>query len=202
MDRLHRDKIAPHLPPSLRYALAMPIKVYIDTNVIGHSKGCLKDDDIPALEAIAKSKRDEVSFVISDTVEREVGATTDDALRALLVFVARLSERVEVQPHQFPVRSASFFNSGQLQAINWTGVRIGQAPLYADLRKHFSAVDAEHIFRAITSGCDYFLTLDYRTILDHVEKNQFAIDELCGVLRIVGPSRLAEKLFPTRDGSD
>lgn len=171
------------------------IKVYIDTSIISrHFDARIKPPTADALEQIAKSSRDQVSFVISTTVDREIENAADDARRALLLFVARLSDRVEVQPHQFAMRGMRFLTSGQTQVRNWRDVIHGEAPLYAELRKIFDETDAEHIFRAIKSGCDYFLTLDHATILDRIAPNQAAVDQLCGSLQIVSPHQLAARL--------
>ncbi len=169
----------------------MPIKVYIDTNIFGHSEAAFRGADIPALEQIARTNRGEMSFVISDTVEREAGACKDDARRALLVFIARLFERVAVQAHQFLMRgSMGFLGMPHVGR----SPRIAQEPLYADLRKYFDPTDAEHIFRAIRSDCDYFLTMDCTTILNRIDDaNRAAIEQLCGKLRIVSPYQLAEQ---------
>ncbi len=66
----------------------------------------------------------------------------------------------------------------------------GQIRPYSQLCEIFDRDDAEHVFSAVKSNCDYFLTLDRKTILDRVPTNRDALARVCGGLRFVSPSEL------------
>jgi hypothetical protein len=79
-----------------------------------------------------------------------------------------------------------------------TGSRCGRSPwidpLLAELQKIFDADDAEHITLAVRSSCDYFLTLDEKTILSRVRSYSDRLNVLWGEIEFVNPEQLAKRL--------
>jgi hypothetical protein len=67
-------------------------------------------------------------------------------------------------------------------------------PIYQALKAVFDPADAAHIAHAVHSNCEYFLTLDQKTILDRVKKHAAAVKDACGGLRFVTPEQLVQEL--------
>ena len=68
--------------------------------------------------------------------------------------------------------------------------------LYKKLKKIFQKKDVLHIYNAIKGNCNYFLTLDYNTILDKLKNDKVVneLKEICPNLEFVNPKILLEKI--------
>ncbi|GAB4273925.1 MAG: hypothetical protein Kow00111_27650 [Thermincola ferriacetica] len=65
-----------------------------------------------------------------------------------------------------------------------------EEPLFTELKQVFDIHDAEHIFQAVKGKCDYFLTLDYKTILNRVTSHQNQLAIICKEMKFVDPVKL------------
>jgi len=71
-------------------------------------------------------------------------------------------------------------------------------PLYASLCGIFDRGDAEHVYHAAASGCDYFLTLDQETIMSRAAAESDALGLLCPTLSFRNPEGLLRDLTANR----
>jgi hypothetical protein len=137
--------------------------VYVDTSVISRIPDLrLKDEDAIALRDLGQ--RTDIRLVVSRKVAQELESSTTPRRAAMLGFLVTLFETLEWQS---PGHAGWM---GALGGGDWFGAWFGrvQDPLLLELRKVFDTADAHHVFQAVRTGCDYFLTLDSATILDRV----------------------------------
>ena len=88
-----------------------------------------------------------------------------------------------------------------LGAATLGGGTVAADPLLVSLRSIFADADPDgdpvHIFQAIKSGCDYFLTLDETTILRPAFAHQKRLVDLGVTMAFVDPLQLVRDLAPT-----
>lgn len=161
-------------------------RVYLDTNLISRIRdGRVTARDALALEQLSEFSR-HIHYVTSDRLTNEVARTRDPRTRGVLLLLAATLEKV---PWEIANLSGCI-GGAPIGAVSdgggWTH------PIYAGLFKIFDEADAHHIFLAVQGGCDYFLTIDRRTIIDRLSSHTNRVAELCGRTKIVEPSELAE----------
>ena len=62
--------------------------------------------------------------------------------------------------------------------------------VYSGLLPFFTEDDAEHIYIAKKSDCDFFLTLDHKSILNKYQRQKAGIDQVISPMKIVSPIEL------------
>ena len=144
-------------------------------------------DDVAA--ALLKICNCDVEIVTSKEMLDEVLKTTKLKQRALLVFLATLAAKV-------PFSGASFltptpWGSAAWGSIPWAGITETTDPRLVQLCDIFDLADARHIFQASTNQCDYFLTLDRRTILGPASEQSKVLEGLCPDMKFVSPEELS-----------
>jgi hypothetical protein len=128
----------------------------------------------------------DVELVTSKHMLDELLRATGVEQRALLVLLATLAAKV-------PYHQIGYGTPGYLGGTYLGGAPLGGGgpivddPLLADLKTIFDPDDAIHIFQAVQSRCDLFLTLDVRTVINRVTNNQQRVAQLCPGLRFGDP---------------
>lgn len=67
-------------------------------------------------------------------------------------------------------------------------------PQFTQLKTVFDKDDAEHILQAIKAECDYFLAVDYSTILNRVETNIKILLDISPNTQLVDPIELLKQV--------
>jgi len=169
--------------------------VYLDTSIISR----IPDPTVPVVvaEALRKLVRfGALNFVTSEKARSEILQTTDTTRGAMLEFAAAAYRKV---------RSVPVYYNGAIGGapINATPIAGDwKHPLYGELTQIFDPDDAEHIVHAIQAKCDYFLTLDRKTILSRVAGRPADVRRICGALRFVSPQELVSILERERRHGD
>lgn len=165
--------------------------VYLDTNIMSRiADGRVNQKTLDALETIAEST--DVTLVTSIIALQEFIRCTNPKTRVLLKLLYKIAKKVPtVDSHSIVgievtdvVANEGFTISG----------KILEDPLIVEIKHIFDEIDSEHIFQAIKSQCDFFLTLDSATILTRLEEDQERVKGLTSKMQFVGPAQLAEVL--------
>jgi predicted nucleic acid-binding protein len=164
-----------------------PIRVYLDTNVVSRLVDLrISADRARAYEIL--SNLPDVRFVTSEKAREEVRRATGQQKTAVLQLLVSFLDKVQTSTLEHSgAYGEGAYGEGPYGG-GWTD------PVYQTLRVIFDPADAAHITHAVRSKCDYFLTLDQRTILDRVEQSETAVKEACGSLRFVTPEQLVQHL--------
>lgn len=90
---------------------------------------------------------------------------------------------------------ATGLGDAPLGSIPWGGGQV-ENPAISLLRQVFDPNDARHIFQALSSHSNYFLTLDENSILKRYRKDHKNIKAFCtnGKMKIVNPKELVIEL--------
>ena len=166
------------------------IFIYMDTCIISR----IADQNIEPKEAKALRELgdlDNVRLLTSKKLTEEIQKAPYETTRELLLFVAGQFGKVpyiEITiPTHWPWGSPPW---GQLP---WGTGRWGRGQVdsvYDGLRKLFEPDDTDHIFQATKNNCDYFMTLDDRTILKRVKAHKDELSLLCPKLKFGTPSEI------------
>jgi len=168
------------------------IKVYIDNCVFSK---LLRDtiDDKEQLKALEKIYDcDYINLVVSEEIFKEFIKTKEDNIRIALKLIYKLIKKIDTAdiirfkggfsvPFSFPISFGT----------------VVEDEIFSKLKKIFKNGDEVHIYNAIKSDCKYFLTLDRKTILDIIEKDNVSIilKEICPDLGFVDPKTLLERII-------
>jgi hypothetical protein len=158
--------------------------VYLDTCVLS----VIADDQKITLreaKALAQlAERDDLEFATSLKALDEILRTPDEKRRAILRFIFALMDKVHFHVLEFDgTFGGSAFSEGTF-ADDW------KDPTLSQLQTIFDRPDAEHITHAINNRCDFFLTLDTRTILQRVQAHRDTVSKICGALEFASPESL------------
>jgi len=161
------------------------MKVYLDTNIIS------RVTDLKLSEEAARAYRllgenEKVQLVTSSKARQELEKTPNIIRNQILAFLSTLFAKV---PDRITVVGSSW-GSAPWGSTTWGGGWVD--PTLQSLREIFKPDDAQHIFLAAKDNCDYFLTLDNRTILSRARANPNKIALLCGEMRFVSPEEILE----------
>jgi hypothetical protein len=129
-----------------------------------------------------------VRFVTSEKARDEVRRATSQQRSAILQLLVAFIEKVEGRRLEYTTGYGEGAYGAGPYGGSWTD------PLFAQLKSIFDADDAEHIAQAVHSHCDFFLTLDERTILDRVRQHRDVVHSLCGAMQFVTPETLVSEL--------
>jgi hypothetical protein len=144
-------------------------------------------DAYAALAALRRSGL--IQFVTSEKSYQEVRRATNQNTSAVLQFLVSAFDEVAPQT----IRLSGTIGGAPLGSTplggDWTDL------LYEQLKSIFDSDDAEHIVHAVRADCDYFLTLDVKTILKRVSASQDAVAAACGKLKFVSPEDLVADLM-------
>jgi predicted nucleic acid-binding protein len=173
------------------------LRIYIDNNIL--SRLACDDWPDPRDREVVSSLWDykEASLVASPVTYKEIEAADENTKKRLKEFADQLI--LIHLPEQLSLGNVSF--GGRLGAT--------QDAVLTELRRIFTPAaksdssykllnskgkqltnDADHINHALKTGCDFFLTLDNKTIMKRYKRNQEKVDLLLGGMRIVDPQTL------------
>lgn len=168
------------------------IKVYVDNCVFSKLlRNTINDEEqLKALEKICDC--DYIELFASEEILKEFVKTKENNIRIALKMYYKLINKI---PNANIIR----FEGGL--SFPWSfPISFGTAvedEIFSRLKKIFKNGDEVHIYNAIKADCKYFLTLDYKTILDTIKKDRILaeIKEICSDLEFVDPKKLLEKMI-------
>lgn len=157
--------------------------VYLDTCIIsGLAKEDLAEKEQDALmDVLRLYKKGKLDLVTS--------AITMHELEKIPPIARRRHEFIYLLLKDVPVSKAKYSNSG----LTLLGVGGGtkEDPLYSKLKTILpDENDIYHVFHALKSNCEYFVTTDRRTILKHNTKLFLEFNEFM----VMSPSEIIELL--------
>lgn len=162
------------------------MKVYIDTCIFSRLLDLrIKKKELIALELMTQNSS--IEFMTSEKTLEEFLNTKDDKRRLSLKILFRLINKV--QSHNTSYEEPALFGNIMFGEAPWGGSVTRYNPIFEKLETIFDKDDADHIFQAISNDCDYFITLDKKTILSKVDQNEDFIKEFTR-LQIVSPVQL------------
>jgi hypothetical protein len=168
------------------------IKVYIDNCVFSKLlRGTIDDkEQLKALEKIYDC--DYINLVVSEEIFKEFVKTKEDNIRIALKLFYKLIKKIDTAniirfeggwsfPWKFPITFGTAVKEKN----------------FLKLKNIFKNGDEVHIYNAIKADCKYFLTLDYKTVLNKIKNDrvQMEIKGICPNLKFVDPKELLEKLL-------
>jgi hypothetical protein len=168
------------------------IKVYIDNCVFSK---LLRDtiDDKEQLKALEKIYDcDYINLVVSEEILKEFVKTKEDSIRIALKLFYKLIKNVDTVNiirfeggWSFPWKFPRTFGT-EVKDKN-----------FLKLKKIFKNGDEVHIYNAIKADCKYFLTLDYKTVLNKIKKDEvkMKIKEISPDLEFVDPKKLLKRII-------
>ena len=160
-------------------------KVYLDTCVLSKlNNSKLELDQLKALDKL--SDMDNIDFTSSDKMLEEFLNTSDDKTRMELRVLYKLINKL---PGRDTTETQTSFLSPGFPVPTEA-----KKPLLYKLEKTFDTADAEHIYHAIKGNCDYFLTLDKKSILNKIEKYREKLEEISSGMRYVDPVALLKEI--------
>ena len=156
------------------------MKVYLDTCFISRLTDLnLSEDEALAYQLLAENQ--EMRLVTSSKTKQEFEKASNVVRNRALMFLYALFSKI---PHRIGEVS------GCWGSAPWGRTMWGRGwvdPMLKGLREIFEPDDAQHIFLAVKDECDYFLTLDRKSILSRVQANQPKIVSLCGDMKFTSP---------------
>ena len=168
------------------------IKVYIDNCVFSKLlRNTINDkEQLKALEKIYDC--DYIDLFVSEEIFKEFVKTKEDNIRIALKLFYKLIKKI---PNANIIKFEGGLSFPFSFPINF-GIAV-KDKIFLRLKKIFKNGDEVHINNAIKADCKYFLTLDYKTILNTIKKDRFLaeIKEICPDLEFVDPKTLLEKMI-------
>lgn len=157
------------------------VVVYLDNALISE----LADPELDhaTVEALGElAEQEGVAWVTSRVTLDEMLETGDSVKRGVLKFLYSLMDVTAYTPPESMVGVGGGF--GPIAGGE-------EEPEFRRLREIFQGRgDVNHVFQAVRSNCDYFLTLDHRTILHNAREHRGDLNEICPDLEFVSPSKL------------
>ena len=142
------------------------IKVYTDTNILSRIPDPNTSQKI--LDVLEKlSEIEHIDFVTSAKTNKEICKTSNRNKLTRLKLLYKLMAKIKVT--NIKDFRPALLGVSTLGSMAYGGMDV-EVPLFCALKKIFDKDDSEHIFHAIKAQCDYFLTLDQKTILNRVKK--------------------------------
>ncbi len=173
-----------------KWCLGLNISVYIDTCVVRETyKGTINDKDFQALTELTEI--DFITFIVSDVMKEELGQIKDDKQRASLAVLYKIFRKCKRYATEYSVMPGAYSRTPYGRRSS------AHDPLYISVKKIFTQKDKdpEHIFQAIKNECDYYLTVDYKTILKKAETHEEELTSLFPNIKFVSPSSLLTVLM-------
>ena len=167
------------------------ITVYLDTNILSR---------IPDLKLSAKTGSalsqlagmESIRFVTSEKTRQEILKTSNPQKNSVLQFLHALIQKVQTVP---------IYDGGAIGETPIGATPIGgdwTEPSYERLQQIFDDDDAEHIVQALEAKCDYFMTLDAKTILRRAERHSSEVKDICGKMLLLSPEGVVEAISQRR----
>ena len=159
------------------------ITIYLDTNILSRIPDLkVSEETANALAKLAGLGM--IRFVTSQKTKQEILRTSSQQRSSLLQFLYALIEKVPT----YTVHYSGAIGAAPIGATpiggDWTD------PAYSELKRIFDADDAEHIIQALRAKCDYFMTLDRKTILNRAQHHLNELKGVCGGMALLSPEDL------------
>lgn len=135
---------------------------------------------------------DNVEMVTSPKTLDEFMKATDDKKRTALKLLFKIISKL--QKKETLIYNPATWGSGVWGEFVWGGGSNSEDPDYTKIKKIFDIDDADHIYQAHKNNCDYFLTLDKKTILDRAKTYEKDLLSIPVKMKFVNPVDLVEKL--------
>jgi len=172
------------------------LRIYIDTNIFGRAI----DGNIDATEASSlrriMSRRDDLDIYTSEKTRKEISNHPNKNVQDYLQFIMTLAGVIPEE--NFVTIVGGPLGTLPLGLAPFGGGMRTEDPIYSQVKAIFDADDAEHIFQAIKSDSDYFLTLDNKTILSR--RSDF--NKLGFNTKLVSPKNLETIMFAVEDNTN
>lgn len=167
------------------------MKIYVDNNILSSIIGNeFTDKDGEAMQKLALSDHE---FVTSQITKHEMEKATLPKIKGAALFIYKIfcGEKFLNKETYF----ATGLGDAPFGSVPWGGGEVENTSLSL-LRQAFEPDDARHIFQALSSHSDYFLTLDEKSILRRYRANKKNMKAFCnnGKLKIVNPEELVKEL--------
>jgi hypothetical protein len=168
------------------------LRIYIDTCIINRIVDTkhISEDEANAIDEITDFEN--TTFVTSKKAHQEIIKTSGIKRRSMLKLAYKLIDKIP---------TTSLFNAvpGGFGAVGFGESGFGGDAyetniIFKQLNNIFDKDDADHIYQAHTSSCNYFLTSDVKTILKRLKDKECKIKEIIGNLKIVSPQELLKLL--------
>lgn len=169
------------------------MKIYLDTNVLSSIVGGinrLSEETGLALQKLASSDNE---FITSPLMQQEMEKTPNEQVKGAILFIYKIFGGAKnLNPETY---FATGLGDAMFGAVPFGGGETENTVLSL-LRQAFDADDARHIFQALSSHSNYFLTLDEASILKRYRNNYMNMKAFCdnGNLKIVNPEELVKDL--------
>lgn len=134
----------------------------------------------------------EVDMVTSPKTLDEFMNVVDDKKRTALKLLFKIISKL--QKKETTVYNPATWGSVMWGESVWGGGSNSEDPNYTKIKKIFDADDADHIYQAHKNNCDYFLTLDRKTILNRAKKYEKDLLLIPINMKFVSPVDLVEKI--------
>lgn len=165
--------------------------VYLDTNILSRIPDLkVSEETAGALAKLAGLGM--VRFVTSQKTKQEILQTPNPHRNSLLQFLHALIEKVQTVPVYFSGAIGGAPIGATPIGGDWTD------PTYSKLKSIFDKDDAEHIVQALKAKCDYFMTLDEKTILRRVKANAEEVREICRGMKLLSPTGVVDAIQAKR----
>jgi predicted nucleic acid-binding protein len=165
------------------------LKIYLDTNILSNILSRkVNEDTLRALDELCDL--DYVKLVTSKKTLEEFLNTRNDEIRIALKVLYKIITKI---PSESLIREIpAVFGAVAFGEACFGGTVRREDPIFSELKNCFDKNDAEHIFQAIKANCNYFLTLDYKTILNRVPMYQSKLHIICPSFKITDPVKLLD----------
>lgn len=166
--------------------------IYLDTCVLSRITDLKFESDIAnALEKICDSEKTEL--VTSDKTLEEFNNVKNDKKKTAFRLIYKLISKIQ-KKNPIIVTNSALFGDALFGSVPFGGDDSHVDELLIELNKFFDKDDSDHIYQAIKNDCDYFLTLDYKTIINRYKRNKTEIDSLLSKTKIVDPIDLESQI--------
>ncbi len=171
------------------------LRIYIDTNIFGRAiDGRVDPSEASSLRRIM-NRRNDLDIYTSEKTRKEIADHPQQNVQDYLQFIMSLAGVIPEE--NFVTIVGGGMCSFSLGSASLGGGGSQEDPIFTQVRSIFDADDAEHIFQAIKSDADYFLTLDTKTILSRrVDFNKLAFST-----KLVSPKNLEAIMFAVEDNT-
>jgi len=167
------------------------MKVYLDTCVLSRLLDMnMSNENLDALDRISCCK--DIRPVTSQKTLEEFQATTDPKRMKTLKILYTFIEKV--QHNKVSHEGPATFGSVLWGTAPFGGGMTIENKEFKILNEIFEKDDAIQIYQALSNGCDYFLTLDEKTILRRVKNNISKLNMVAPQMGIGNPIDLTDKL--------
>lgn len=169
------------------------MKIYLDNNILSNIVGGVNRLSNETGEALQKLAMSDHEFITSPITQLEMEKTPNQIVRGAVLFIYKtFGGRKKLNPETY---FATGFGDAPFGAVPFGGGVVGNTALSL-LLQAFESDDARHIFQALSSHSDYFLTLDEKTILKRYRENHMNMKSFCnnGKMKIVNPTELIKEL--------